>query len=34
MNWNAFSGMTEEDLGILYDFFMTLPSVPTELESI
>jgi hypothetical protein len=34
MNWNAFSGMTEEDLGLLYNFFMTLPPVPTELEPI
>jgi len=34
MNWNAFSGMTDEDLGMLYDFFMTLPPVPLELEPI
>ncbi|MCP4000914.1 MAG: cytochrome C [Gammaproteobacteria bacterium] len=34
MNWNAFSGMTEEDLGALYDFFMTLPPVPFEKEPI
>jgi hypothetical protein len=34
MNWNAFSGMTEEDLGALYDFFMTLPPVPFEKEAI
>lgn len=34
MNWNAFAGMTEEDLAALYDFFMTLPPVPTELEEI
>jgi len=34
MNWNAFSGMTDEDLGMLYDFFMTLPAVPLELEPI
>jgi mono/diheme cytochrome c family protein len=34
MNWAAFSGMTEEDLGALYDFFMTLPSVPFQKEPI
>jgi hypothetical protein len=34
MNWNAFAGMTEEDLGALYDFFMTLPPVPFEKEPI
>lgn len=34
MNWNAFAGMTEEDLGMLYDFFMTLPPVPLRLEPI
>ena len=34
MNWNAFAGMTEEDLGALYDFFMTLPAVPTQREPI
>ena len=28
MNWGAFAGMTEDDLGALYDFFMTLPPVP------
>jgi hypothetical protein len=34
MNWAAFSGMTEEDLGAMYDFFMTLPPVPFEKEPI
>jgi mono/diheme cytochrome c family protein len=34
MNWNAFAGMSEEDLGLMYDFFMTLPPVPLELEPI
>ncbi len=34
MNWQAFSGMTEEDLGALYDFFMTLPPKPFIKESI
>jgi mono/diheme cytochrome c family protein len=34
MNWNAFAGMTEEDLGALFDFFMTLPPVPFEKEPI
>lgn len=32
MNWNAFAGMTEEDLGLLYDFFMTLPPVEFRRE--
>jgi mono/diheme cytochrome c family protein len=32
MNWNAFAGMTEEDLGILYDYFRTLPPVALERE--
>jgi hypothetical protein len=34
MNWNAFGEMTEADLGALYDFFMTLPSVPYQQEPI
>ncbi|MBT8422514.1 MAG: cytochrome C [Gammaproteobacteria bacterium] len=34
MNWNAFAGMTEDDLGMLYDYFMTLTPVPLELEPI
>lgn len=34
MNWNAFSGMTDEDLGLLYDFFMTLPPVEFRREPI
>ena len=32
MNWNAFAKMTDEDLGALYDFFMTLDPVPTIRE--
>jgi hypothetical protein len=32
MNWSAFAGMTEADLGVLYDFFMTLPPLPFEKE--
>jgi hypothetical protein len=27
MNWNAFAGMTDDDLNLLCDFFMTLPPV-------
>ena len=34
MNWNAFSQMSEADLGALYDFFMTLPPVPYSEEPI
>ena len=34
MNWKAFAGMTEEDLGALYEFFVTLPPVPTQREPI
>lgn len=34
MNWNAFGEMTEDDLGALYDFFMTLPAVPYQQEAI
>ncbi|MEZ5563398.1 MAG: cytochrome C [Gammaproteobacteria bacterium] len=34
MNWNAFGMMTEEDLGALYDFFMTLPPIPYQQEAI
>lgn len=34
MNWVAFSGMTDDDLNMLYEFFMTLPPVPLELEPI
>lgn len=34
MNWSAFAGMTEEDLGALYDFFRTLPPVPLVREPI
>jgi mono/diheme cytochrome c family protein len=32
MNWNAFSGMTDDDLDLLWDFFMTLPPVPYRQE--
>lgn len=28
MNWNAFAGLSEDDLSMLYEFFMTLPPVP------
>jgi mono/diheme cytochrome c family protein len=34
MNWNAFAGMTDADLGLLYDFFMTLPPVEFRREPI
>lgn len=34
MNWNAFSKMTDEDLGALYDFFMTLKPLPTNREAL
>lgn len=34
MNWNAFAAMTDEDLGALYEFFMTLPPVPYQQEPI
>jgi mono/diheme cytochrome c family protein len=34
MNWNAFGDMTEDDLGALYDYFMTLDPVPYVQESI
>jgi hypothetical protein len=32
MNWGAFGEMTEDDLGAMYDFFMTLPPVAFEKE--
>jgi mono/diheme cytochrome c family protein len=32
MNWGAFGDMTEDDLGAMYDFFMTLPPVAFEKE--
>jgi mono/diheme cytochrome c family protein len=32
MNWNAYSGMTEQDLGAIYDFLRTLPPVPLEIQ--
>lgn len=34
MNWNAFAGMTDEDLVLLWEFFQTLPPVPFEREPI
>lgn len=34
MNWSAFAGMTDEDLGALYDFFRTLPPVEFRREPI
>lgn len=33
MNWNAFAGMTDDDLNLLYDFFMTLPPVAFRREA-
>ena len=29
MNWSAFAGMTDEDLGAIYDYLHSLPPVPT-----
>ena len=29
MNWNAFAGMTEDDLGAIYDYLRTLRPLPT-----
>jgi hypothetical protein len=34
MNWNAFAGLTDEDLDLLWDFFQTLPPVPYRQEPI
>lgn len=34
MNWSAFAGMTEDDLSMMYEFFMTVPAVPYVQESI
>ena len=34
MNWSAFAGMSEDDLRILYEFFMSLPAVPYVEEPI
>lgn len=34
MNWNAFAGLTDEDLGALYDFFRSLPPVELRREPI
>ena len=34
MNWSAFAGMTDEDLGALFDFFRSLPPVPYRQEPI
>jgi len=32
MNWNAFAGMTDADLELLYDFFKSLPPVEYQRE--
>ena len=34
MNWNAFAGMTDEDLDVLWEFFQTLPPVEFQREPI
>jgi hypothetical protein len=34
MNWNAFAGMTDEDLSALWDYFQTVPAVPYRQEPI
>jgi mono/diheme cytochrome c family protein len=34
MNWSAFAGMTEEDLGAIYEFLRTLPPVTSGEDSI
>ena len=34
MNWNAFAGMTDEDLTLLWEFFNTLPPVEFRREPI
>jgi hypothetical protein len=31
MDWVAFSGMTDEDLGAIWDFLQTLPPLETKL---
>ena len=31
MDWVAFSGMTDEDLGAIWDFLRTLPPLETQL---
>jgi len=33
MNWSAFAGMTEEDLGAIYEFLRTLPPVTSGVGS-
>jgi hypothetical protein len=32
MPWILFSGMTEEDLGAIYDYLRTLPPVQNQVE--
>jgi hypothetical protein len=32
MDWTAYAGMTEADLGAIYDFLRSLPPVPTSAE--
>lgn len=32
MDWNAFAGMSEADLGAIYDFLRTLPPVELEIQ--
>lgn len=34
MNWSAFAGVTDADLGALYDFLRTLPPVRYQQESV
>jgi mono/diheme cytochrome c family protein len=34
MNWNAFAGLTDDDLNLLWDFFQRLPAVPYRQEPI
>ncbi len=31
MDWVAFSGMRDEDLGAIWDYLRTLPPLPTKL---
>ena len=33
MNWSAYSGMTEADLGAIYDFLQSLPPVKSTVDS-
>jgi hypothetical protein len=30
MDWSAFSGMTDEDLGAIWDFLRSLPPLPSR----